>query len=298
MKLSSKGLIGTIIFHLLVAFLLVFFGFSYPDPPPEEQGIEVNFGTDDYGLGDVEPAGDETQGGLEETVPEETQEAIETSNVTPVKETSPQETVVKEAQNYEESPVKEKKPSAEEIKREEERLRNAAIAKQKAAEEKIRLEKIQKQREEEERKRLQAEKLQKLGQDAFGNKGVGTEQGSEGVTQGTGNQGDVNGTPDSDNYGTGGGLGNGNSYSLGDRKAKGQLPKPIVGACEVTSRITVKIQIDVDNLGNVVGTPKVIDATYQDDCIYEAVIKAAKLAKFSTSEQYRQRGWINYIIEP
>jgi colicin import membrane protein len=296
--MSSRGLIGTIIFHLLVAFLLIFFGFSFPDPPPEEQGIEVNFGTDDFGLGDVEPAGDETQGGVEETVPEETQEAIETSAVAPVKETSPQETVVKEAQTYEESPVKEKKPTAEEIKRDEERLKNAAIAKQKAAEEKIRQEELRKQLEEAEKKRIQAEKLQKLGQGAFGNKGVGTEPGSEGITQGTGNQGDINGTPDSDNYGTGGGLGNGSSYSLGDRKVKGQLPKPIVGACEVTSKITVRIQIDVDNLGNVVGTPKVLDATYQDDCIYEAVIKAAKLAKFSPSDDYRQRGWINYIIEP
>jgi colicin import membrane protein len=296
--MSIRGLIGTILFHLLVLFLLIFFGFSYPDPPPDEEGIEVNFGTDDYGLGEVEPVGNETQGGVEETVPEETQEAIETSTATPVKETAPQETVVKEAQTYEESPVKEKKPTAEEIKKEEEKIKNAAIAKQKAAEEKIRQEELRKEREEAEKRRIQAEKLQKLGKDAFGNKGVGTEQGSEGVTQGTGNQGDISGTPDSDNYDTGGGLGNGNSYSLGDRKVKGQLPKPIVGACEVTAKITVQIQIDVDNLGNVVGAPKVLKATYQDDCIYEAVLKAAKLAKFSPSDQYRQRGWITYIIEP
>ena len=46
MNLDRNGLIGTVIFHMIIAFLLIFFGFSYPDPPPEEEGVLVNFGTD------------------------------------------------------------------------------------------------------------------------------------------------------------------------------------------------------------------------------------------------------------
>ncbi len=51
MNLDRNGLIGTTVIHVLVALLLIFFGFSYPDPPPEEEGIVVNFGTEATGLG-------------------------------------------------------------------------------------------------------------------------------------------------------------------------------------------------------------------------------------------------------
>jgi hypothetical protein len=283
MKLDNKGLIGTVVFHLLIVFLLIFFGFSYPDPPPEEEGILVNFGTDDTGYGSVEPAGDETQKGeaVSEPAVEISKEAV--PDVTPQKE-SVKQTVTEQAQNFEKSPVVEKKPTAEEIRKQEV--------------ERQRIEALKKQQEEEERKRLQAEKLQQMGQSAFGNKGTGTQEGSEGITEGTGNQGSLSGQPGAENYGEGGGLGDGISYGLGNRKSRGQLPKPDINSCDVTSRIIIKVQIDVDQEGKVVGVPKVIESTYQDDCIYTAIIKAAQRSIFTTSETYRQRGWIQYIIEP
>ena len=282
MNLNTNGIIGTTVFHLIIIFILIFFGFSYPDPPPEEEGILVNFGTDDTGLGDLEPSGGQ---GEEETVSEPAdpiqEEVMEESIPQPQTE---QANVQEDVQDYEESPVVENKPTPEEIRQQElERQRQ---------------EELRRQREEEEKKRQQAEKLKKMGETAFGNRGAGTESGSEGVEGGEGNQGTSTGTPGADNYGEGGGLGDGN-YGLGNRKARGQLPKPIVDGCVVTNRIVVRVQIDVDSEGNVVGTPRVLEATYQDDCIYEAVIKAAKRAKFSADpSQYRQRGWIRYIIEP
>ncbi|MGC9341638.1 MAG: hypothetical protein ACP5E3_02970, partial [Bacteroidales bacterium] len=137
------------------------------------------------------------------------------------------------------------------------------------------------------------------GESAFGNKGVGEGNESQGEAGGTGNQGSLGGSPGVDNYGDGGGLGNGISFGgLGDRKGRGSWPKPVLANCIVTSRIVIKVQIDVDSEGNVVGEPKVSESTYQDDCIYTAVLKAAKMAKFTSSEQYRQRGWIRYIIDP
>jgi hypothetical protein len=297
MNLNRNGIIGTTIFHVLVAILLIFFGFSYPDPPPEEEGILVNFGTDFTGFGDIEPAGDETQGGEEETtaevVSEEPVPAVEESTPTspPVK----QEVAEEAAQDFEESPVKENKPTPEEIRQQQieaERKRQQQIELERQRQEQLERERIERER------KAQADRLKQLGESAFGNKGVGEGNESQGEAGGTGNQGSLGGSPGVDNYGDGGGLGNGISYGLGDRKGRGNWPKPVLTNCEVTSRIEIRVQIDVDNEGNVVGEPKVIGSTYQDDCIYTAVLKAARMAKFTTADQYRQRGWIRYIIEP
>ena len=284
MKFSSTGFIGTTVFHLLIILILIFFGFSYPDPPPEEQGILVNFGTDQTGLGAVEPAGSEVQGGNKETSPviSEPEPVIKEKPIK-VKKLIKDKVADKNVQNFEESPVKVKTPTSEE-------LRQKEIERQKEEEIKI-------QKAEEERKRVLAEQWSNKGQSAFGNKSVGTTPGSEGITQGKGNQGNPNGSPGADNYGEGRGLGNGISFGLGNRT--GEIPKPI-DKCVVTARVTVKVQIDVDREGNVVGEPKVIERTFQDACIEEAVIKAAAKAKFNpdTNAANRQRGWIRYIYEP
>lgn len=53
---KKKGLIGTVIFHTIVILLLIFLGFFTPLPLPGEEGILVNFGNTDNGLGDREPS--------------------------------------------------------------------------------------------------------------------------------------------------------------------------------------------------------------------------------------------------
>ena len=181
-----------------------------------------------------------------------------------------------------------------------ERKRQEELRKQREQEERKRQEELRKQREEEEKKRLQAEKLQNLGKTAFGTAGVGTTESSEGVTTGIGNQGSPGGTPGVPNYDGGGGLGAGITYGLGNRKVDGTLPVPLLAGCVVTSRIVVRVQINVDRDGKVVGEPKVLDATFQDNCIYKAVILAASKAKFNADQNaaFREQGWIRYIIEP
>ncbi len=293
MNLNRNGIIGTTAFHLAILIILIFFGFSFPDPPPEEEGILVNFGTDETGFGPVEPAGDPVQGGNDPVQVEDQGE-----DILPVTESVPATTPptaasnpVEEAQDFEESPVKENKPTPEKIRRaEQERQRQAELERQRQAE-------LEKQRQEEERRR-QAARLQQMGESAFGNKGTGNTEGSEGITQGSGNQGSIAGDPNSDNYQQGGGLGNGISYGLGDRKVRGTLPEPLLTGCVVSSRIEIQVRIDVDSEGNIVGDPSVMNATYQDQCIYDAVLRAARSAKFSKSDNFRQRGWIKYIIEP
>jgi len=302
MKLSSRGTIATIVYHALLLLLLVFTGLTFPDPPPEEEGILVNFGTDDSGFGAFEPKGDDQQAGDPELeVMEEALEVVEDFSE-PIPEpvyTPPEPTPVDNTQDVEEVKVKEDpKPTPEEIQAE--REKQERIQQEREEQQRIERERIEQERIERE-KQAQADKIRNAGQSAFGNKGVGENEGSQGITEGSGNQGDPNGSPDSGRYETGGGLGNNPySYGLGSRKSRGAWPLPNMSGCEVTQKIEVKVEIQVDRDGNVVGTPTVINATYQDQCIWEMVAEAARKSKFSPDQAaaYRQKGWIKYIITP
>ncbi len=309
MKLKRRGLIATIIYHSLLLLLLVFAGLTFPDPPPEEEGILVNFGTDEFGLGEYEPMGDDQQAGNPEEELSRNQEAVE-EYVEPVEEsreayTPPDPVEVDQTQDVEETRVREKpKPTAEQLERqriEQERIKQERIERElreeqerKAREAREEQERIQRERE------AQAERLNNLGRNAFGNQGVGETEGGEGITQGSGNQGDPNGSPDSDNYSTGGGLGEGISFGgLGSRRARGSLPKPNMSGCDVTQKIEVKVEVQVDRDGNVLSAI-VTSSTYQNKCIWDMVVEAARQSKFSVDQNanYRQTGWIRYIIVP
>lgn len=151
--------------------------------------------------------------------------------------------------------------------------------------------------EEERRKQVeQANRLNREGQNAFGRQGVGVKSGSQGVNPGTGtNQGTTHGSAGAPNYGDG----NGSTYGLGSRKAVGALPLPNIEDCNVTGRIIVKVEIRVDQAGNVIGA-SVQSATFADNCIWNVVLEAARRSKFTSdpNASVKQTGWINYTIEP
>ena len=114
MKLNRRGLIATIVYHALLLAVLIFAGLTFPDPPPEEEGILVNFGTDEFGLGDFEPMGDDQQAGDPELEVEQYQEPVveEEEYVEPVEETReaytpPEPVEVDQTQDVEEVQVKE-----------------------------------------------------------------------------------------------------------------------------------------------------------------------------------------------
>jgi colicin import membrane protein len=308
MKLKGRGLIPTIIYHALLLLLLVFAGLTFPDPPPEEEGILVNFGTDETGFGDFEPMGDDQQAGDPEQ--EITQAADESSEeyVEPVQEstpayTPPEPAEVDQTQDVEEVQVKEPpKPTAEELERQRqqelERQRQAELERQRLEQERIEREAREEQERIERERQAQAERLNNMGRNAFGRQGVGETEGGEGITEGGGNQGVTNGSPDADRYDTGGGLGDGISFGgLGSRS--GSLPKPNMAGCDITQKIEVKVEIQVDRDGRVVAAI-VQSATYQNKCIWDMVVEAAKKSRFSAdqSANYRQTGWIKYIIVP
>lgn len=55
-KEHKKGIVGTVIFHVIILLLLLFLGFFTPLPLPGEEGILVNFGNSQNGFGDREPS--------------------------------------------------------------------------------------------------------------------------------------------------------------------------------------------------------------------------------------------------
>ncbi len=109
---KNKGIIGTILFHTLLLVMFLFMGLTYQDPPPEEEGISINFGFSEDGLGEIEPEDTEeiTEIVEEEIIEEQieshdeilSQEIIETPAVKKTEkkikiiEEKPQEEVIEE----------------------------------------------------------------------------------------------------------------------------------------------------------------------------------------------------------
>ena len=321
MKLKRRGLIATIIYHTLLLLLLVFAGLTFPDPPPEEEGILVNFGTDDTGFGQFEPmGGNPAASEPEQPVVEQEQELVEESYEPPPEPVEeyipPDPTPVDNTQDVEETRVREEpKPTAEELEQqrlereriERERQQREEAERQRLEQERLERERLERERQaREEQERIQRERqarqeqLQNMGRNAFANQGQGNAEGSQGVTEGDGNQGDPNGSPDSDRYGTGGGLGDGiTPGGLGNRRVR-SLPKPNVEGCQVTQRMEIWVDIQVDRSGKVIVATIGQKTNFQDKCIWDVVVAAAKRSTFSAdqSANFRQTGWIKYVIVP
>jgi len=115
-KSKRKGIIGTILFHALLMVAFLFMGLKYQDPPPAEEGISINFGFSEQGLGEVEPESTEE---LTEIVEEEiieqqivsTEEIVTQSLVeTPVVEKTEKKKKVIKKEEPKEEVIEEKKP--------------------------------------------------------------------------------------------------------------------------------------------------------------------------------------------
>jgi colicin import membrane protein len=171
LKKHKKGLIGSTIFHLIVLVLLIWLGFFTPFPLPGEEGILVNFGTGDQGLGKTEtslarhtPPVVREERKTEESPPRETPPPQPASEPEP---TSSPPAAENEAmtQDYEETVAID---AAEKKREEEERIKKENEEKErrkKEAEEleKQRQEKLEKQRQEElERQRQEELERQRL----------------------------------------------------------------------------------------------------------------------------------------
>ncbi len=86
----QKGIVGSILFHILLVIAFIFMGLTYQDPPPAEEGISINFGLNNEGKGEINTKDNESLNELTEDHIKEktekneesiTQNIIETANI-------------------------------------------------------------------------------------------------------------------------------------------------------------------------------------------------------------------------
>jgi colicin import membrane protein len=276
----GKGIAGTAIIYVGVMLVFIFVGFSV-QKPPEEEGILVNFGTDETGSGLIEPS--------QSASPEATVPPPPATSESPSRE----EAVVTQNFDKEAPEVKKVDPEAERKKKEQieaERVRQAELE---AERKKKALEEAEKQRIAEEQKRISD--ISNRTKNALANaKNTGTNTAGEGITGGKGNQGDPAGSVDSQVRGTGSGTGtSGISYDLAGRNFR-SLPNP---RYDYQGEGKVVVEINVDRNGNVTNAiPGAKGSTTLDEYLLNAAKEAALKAKFDPKPDAPsvQKGTITY----
>ncbi len=311
----KRGIIGTAIFHAIVLLLLIFLGFFTPLPLPGEEGILVNFGTNENGFGNEEPSPAMSDPSPVEPTVQPQEETAPPVVSQPKPQPKPAE--AKEAvmtQDYEKTAAveaAENKKKVEEQKRKDQAAEQERIRKQREETDRIKkaeadriakAEAEKKAREEEQRK---INEINSRTQGAFASKGTG--RGGKGTGAGTsqgatfpgGNQGVPTGDPNASNYGQGGlgsgSKGSGNSFDLTGRSLRQALPVPEFPG-NMDGKVVVKITVDKN--GNVTSAvPGMKGSNTMDQNLLEAAKRAALKAKFNVVENANpQNGTITYYF--
>ena len=288
-KRHRRAFIVSLCCHIALILSLVYFGFTTPLPLPAEEGVMVNFGNTKIGRGTARPRNSVARNEVKQVNKPKPKPAS-----TPKQEASaPKQN--KMTQDFEDAPV---------IKKEKERKRKEKEAKERERkrQEWLEKERIRKQREEAERQRKIKEAKEKERQrkiDAINSKaknlfGSGnSNNSSQGKTYKGGNQGKVNGTPNSDNY-TGTGKGNkGIGVSIKGRSVEGTLPEPQYNLEESG---TVVVEIRVNKYGKVISArPGVRGSTTTSSVLLKAAKQAALKTRFNVKSGNRDDiGTITY----
>lgn len=246
-KHEKKSFAITVVIHVLLILLLLFFGFTYLDPPPES-GIAINFGTSDVGSGIEQPVE------KIKAAPQKT-----SSEVTPV-ETAIKEEVV--TQEVVEAPVVVKKKEDPVVQKTEKPVKKI-----------------------EEPAKKPDPKPDKSTTDALssilnGPESDGRASGGEGDDQLAGDKGSPDGDPNAKSYyGSGMGIDGDGNYRLGGRKALNK--EKFVQDCNEAG--VVVVQIEVDRSGRVVrAVPGVKGTTNSAACLMDPAKRAALATRFNS----------------
>jgi colicin import membrane protein len=294
-------LAGAVIIHLALFLLLLLVGFSVPPPPETGEGILVNFGTGDTGLGDIEPS---PPAGKEVTV--STPPAVKEVKASPPP-SAPAKATKKSAEEALLTQNTDDGPAVKKIDPEVEKKRHEKIEADKKIREQIEAERIIKQQEAIEQKRIEAEQQRQTDimnrtKNALANsKNSGTSSTSEGIAGGPGNQGDPRGSVDSKVRGVGGGLGTsgtgtgdkGVSYDLQGRGVQ-KLPSP---KYNYQGGGIVVVEVTVDRSGKVTqAVPGKKGSTTLDEYLLSVAKEAAMGASFEAKPDSPvfQKGTITY----
>lgn len=294
-KDKRRGLITTILIHALLLVFLIFVALRTPLPLPGEEGVEVNLGYDETGMGNIQ-----SEEAPPKAEPEPQQQQTTPPPVDPEPEPEPEEIIeediltqdTEEAPSIKEEEKEEEKPEEEPEKEPEEKKEEVKeIIEEKPVEEVIDSTLVQAEPVEE---IIEKEPEPVVNKRALytgsTSDGRGTNQG---VTDGGGDQGKPHGYKDSDKYDGKGGSGNGISFFLGGRGSL-HLDKPTAKFNETG---TVVVSIWVDRQGNV--TKAQVNAkgtTVLDQNLRKIAVDAAYNSKFAEdpNAMESQRGTITY----
>ncbi len=259
---------------------MLILGFSPPPPPEIEEGILVNFGTDETGSGLIEPS---------EMAMQEASSPPPAPSPVNVQDDEPLLT-----QDNEDAPeVKKVDPEAE-------KRRLEKIEADRRIREQLEAERKKRELEEAERRRIEAEQKRQADimnrtRDALANsRNTGTSGTSEGDAGGTGNQGVPTGSVDSKVRGDGSGLGDkGISYDLQGRGFQ-SLPSP---RYDYQEEGRVVVEVSVDRNGRVTqAVAGIKGSTTLDEYLLRVAREAAMQARFDPKPDAPaiQKGSITY----
>lgn len=303
-KERSKGILGTLIFHVALFALLLLTGLQTPLPLPEEEGILVNFGDGDTGSGLYEPAASSSSASSGDPDPGTPDNAAAVSAAEEEQAVTAEEQIL--TQDFEEAPVVEKK--TEVVDPDAELKKQQALEEQKRIAEQLEAERLKREAEEAERLKREAEARAAAEQEARRQEIINRTRTSlenaaatgtaananQGIAGGTGNQGRDSGSVNSDLYGEGSGSGTrGVSVNLAGRTPS-KLPPPTY---DVQSEGIVVVEVSVDRNGNVTrAVPGVKGSTTLEEYFLRVAREAALATKFDAKPDapVTQIGTITY----
>jgi membrane protein involved in colicin uptake len=251
----------TTLIALILVLLIFIVGPTYMDPP-EEYGVAVNFGTTDFGSGNVQPKEPIRQAPKEVVTPPK---KVEETKQAPTK---PQET---KAENV----ITEDNAESIAIKKQKEEARIKANAETEAKAEAERIERERKAEEDRLEKERKAQEAKRNSvNDLIGGikNSNGTDSGSEGDDNRAGDKGQLNGDPYARTYfGEPGAGGGGTGYGLRGRGTpKNKEFKP---ECNEEGRVVVEIH--VNRQGSVINAIPGKRGTTGVSCLFDAAKKTA-----------------------
>lgn len=238
---EKKSFVITVALFVLLFILCLFLGLTYLDPPPEN-GIAINFGTTETGMGDKQPteaiqsaptptASSQAAAAKEEILTQNNEEAVV------IKETKKPQKTTKEATKEEVKPKPAEKPQPS---------------------------------------KSTSDALSSL---INGPKSDGKAQGGQGDDNTAGDKGSPNGDPYASAYfGSGSGTGGGRGYGLNGRKLSSSGKE--VQNCNESG--TVVVQITVNRSGNVIDARYTKGTTNTNPCLVNPAIATAKKYKWQS----------------
>lgn len=289
------GLIGTLVTHGVILIFLLYSVILNSNPILLDEGILVNFGDSETGLGLEEPAPGEREPSIKPiesasekiVAPPASTKKVSSEADDPIVTQDLEKTVAVKTTTKKNVTEKVIDPEKQRL-AEEERLQKAELVRQ--------------QKEEQRLLAVAAAEQRKIGEinsrakNVFGGGGKGSPDSkstSQGVTFGSGNQGVPQGSANAERYGPGGGIGDGVSFSLDGRTAQ-LLPKPDFIGNEDGK---VVVLVTVDKSGRVTkADPGVKGSNTANPALLAAAKKAALEARFNVDGNASsfQRGTITY----